>query len=99
MYPCNSCNFSRHYLGPGRRESSNPSKPRRAAPSGPNQSSGHVGQDRQRTYSGSLKGFSKTSHQTQPHLPKSGAQHKAKRGSNVNPNADFMQTPDSGVCG
>ena len=53
----------------------------------------------QRSYSGSLKRYSRAGGQAQPHLPKSGAQHKAKRGSGVNPDAEFMQTPDSGACG
>ena len=87
-------------LGPGRREtsmhSSNPSKPRRAAPSGPSQG----GQNRQRTYSSSLKRYSSAANQSQPHLPKSGAQHKAKRSSKFDPNsAEFMRTPESGACG
>ena len=89
-----------NYLGPGLRQAnSNPSKPRRAAPSGPRHAGGQGGQDRRRTYSGSLKRFSTAGSQAHPHLPKSGAQHKAKRGSGVNPNAAFMQTPESGACG
>ena len=88
--------------GPGLRES-NPAKPRRAAPSGPAHGGGGGrgggGQNMQRSYSGSLKRYSRAGGQAQPHLPKSGAQHKAKRGSGVNPDAEFMQTPDSGACG
>lgn len=85
-------------LGPGLRES-NPSKPRRAAPSGAAHGGGSGGQNRGRSYSGSLKRFSKAGSQAHPHLPKSGAQHKAKRGSGIDHNAEFMQTPESGACG
>ena len=91
------------FLGPGRREPSaaygggGASKARRSAPSAP--AGGDGGCDRQRSYSGSLRRFSAAPEQ-HPHLPKSGAQHKAKSGGNYDPkNAEFMRTPESGACG
>ena len=86
-------------IGPGRRQatSSNYSKPQRTAPSISTQANGI---QRKGTHSGSLNRYSRTGSQSHPNLPQSGARNRAKsRGADVNSNAAFMQTPDSGVCG